>query len=766
MGEPAGKYLGRYFGNYYLQQLIGEGGFSEVYLGEHRYLHTSAAIKVLNTRLTSEQFDQFRQEAQTIHALQHAGIVRLFDFGVEDDIPFMAMSYAPKGSLRERYPAGTRLPLPAIILLVKEIAAALHYAHQQHVIHRDVKPENVLIGPDDQLILSDFGIAVVMSNTHTLRTQQIVGTVAYMAPEQLRKKPQRASDQYALAVLVYEWLCGELPFDGSPIEVALQHLQEPPPPLQGKVPALPPAVEQVVLKALEKEPGQRFPTIQAFADTLEQAAQPGAEEALTTPAQACPTDVLTVSTPGTTTPAKAPATARRQQPDESPDRGIAVWVSWPERRRRNPLPRSKRVMIAALVTLALLGLGTARLLGVFFAASQHTTAIAAAQTPLLPLGTAPGDWVEPGFDAQNTDNNFAEHTLNVSNVSLMQPAWLGFADSGPPVLYNVAFVIGQGVMYFTNGPSVIAIDAKTGKTPATFSLAPYTSYSTPALVGDQLFVSSGPGNVLAVNLRTGAVDEIGSFEPPLEGWTYPAPVAANGIIYDVSQGQAAYAIDIQTHRILWQTPLVDVSSSPAVGDGVVYVSGIQHLYALDARTGSLLWQTRDEQKAAEGNQYTEFSAPVVGPRFIYTTVGQYLLAYPRDCSNLCDPAWSFQSVSLFRSSPAFADGRVFASTDGDQAQDDILYALDGNTGKALWDAFEFGPTGLPPIIANGVLYLTDGDADLSAYDASGCGLARCHALWLYTMLDNGEHWSAISRLVAGRYYTLTSNGEIIAFGLP
>src|SRR5579885_2049586 len=118
-----------------------------------------------------------------------------------------------------------------------------------------------------------------------------------MAPEQLRKKPQRASDQYALAVLVYEWLCGELPFDGSPIEVALQHRQEPPPPLQGKVPALPPAVEQVVLKALEKEPGQRFPTIQAFADALEQAAQPGAEEALTTPAQACPTDVLTVSTP-------------------------------------------------------------------------------------------------------------------------------------------------------------------------------------------------------------------------------------------------------------------------------------------------------------------------------------------------------------------------------------------------------------------------------------------------------------------------------------
>lgn len=111
MDEQPGKYVGRTFGSYRLQKLIGEGGFSEVYLGEHLFLKTPAAIKVLNTRLTSAEFEQFRQEAQTINSLQHPGIVRLFDFGVEADIPFMAMSYAPKGSLRELYPAGSRLPL-------------------------------------------------------------------------------------------------------------------------------------------------------------------------------------------------------------------------------------------------------------------------------------------------------------------------------------------------------------------------------------------------------------------------------------------------------------------------------------------------------------------------------------------------------------------------------------------------------------------------------------------------------------------------------
>jgi serine/threonine protein kinase len=271
MSEPTGKYLGRTFGNYRLEQLIGEGGFSEVYLGEQRFLGTPAAIKVLNTRLTRAEFEQFRQEAQTINTLQHPGIVQLFDFGVESDIPYMAMSYAPKGSLRDLYPVGSCLPLATVVSLVNQIAAALQYAHHHRVVHRDVKPENLLIGPDDQILLSDFGIAVVLHNTYSLRTQQLVGTVAYMAPEQLRKKAQPASDQYALGILAYEWVCGAVPFDGSPIEVAVQHLNEPPPSLRRNVPSLPSAVEAVVLKALAKEPGQRFPTIEAFAETLEQA---------------------------------------------------------------------------------------------------------------------------------------------------------------------------------------------------------------------------------------------------------------------------------------------------------------------------------------------------------------------------------------------------------------------------------------------------------------------------------------------------------------
>jgi serine/threonine protein kinase/sugar lactone lactonase YvrE len=265
MNEQSGRYVGRTFGSYRLQKLIGKSGFSEVYLGEQRSLGTQAAIKILDTSLNSAEFERFRREAQTIKSLQHPGIARLFDVGIEGDTPFMAMSYAPRGSLKDWYPAGSRLPLETVVSLVNQIAAVLQYAHQRRVVHGNLKPENLLIGPDDEILLSDFGIELVLHNT-----QQPAGNVTYVAPEQLRKKAQPASDQYALAVLAYEWLCGEPPFAGSPAEVAARQLNEPPPSLRGKVSALPAAVEAVFLKALAKEPGQRFPTIEAFAQALEQ----------------------------------------------------------------------------------------------------------------------------------------------------------------------------------------------------------------------------------------------------------------------------------------------------------------------------------------------------------------------------------------------------------------------------------------------------------------------------------------------------------------
>ncbi len=182
-------------GNYRLIRPLGQGGFADVYLGEHLYLDTQAAIKVLQMRLTAEDRQSFLDEARTIAHLRHANIVRILEYDVAPDgIPFLIMEYAPNGTLRQHHPKGTVLTPAEIVPYVRQVAAALQYAHDQKLIHRDVKPENMLLGRKDTVLLSDFGLAIIVQSSRD-RLQTVAGTVTYMAPEQLQGKPGPASDQ-------------------------------------------------------------------------------------------------------------------------------------------------------------------------------------------------------------------------------------------------------------------------------------------------------------------------------------------------------------------------------------------------------------------------------------------------------------------------------------------------------------------------------------------------------------------------------------------
>jgi eukaryotic-like serine/threonine-protein kinase len=261
--------IGQQLANYRLIRILGQGGFADVYLGEHVYLNTQAAIKVLQMRLTDDDKQSFLYEARTIARLKHPSIVRILEYDVVDSIPCLVMEYAPNGTLRQCHPKGTILPPDSIIPYVRQVAAALQYAHDRKLIHRDVKPENMLLSYKNAVLLSDFGLAVIAQSSRE-RLQTVAGTVTYMAPEQLQGKACPASDQYALAAVVYEWLSGDRLFSGSFIEVATQHVLVPPPSLRNKLPAFPLAIDQVIQKALAKNPEERFASVLEFARAFEQ----------------------------------------------------------------------------------------------------------------------------------------------------------------------------------------------------------------------------------------------------------------------------------------------------------------------------------------------------------------------------------------------------------------------------------------------------------------------------------------------------------------
>ncbi|MBA2395613.1 MAG: protein kinase [Ktedonobacteraceae bacterium] len=263
---------GQKLGNYQLERFLGHGGFAEVYLGKHIYLNTYAAIKVLQRQSSDEALEKFLQEARIIAGLKHPHIVGVLDFGIEEQRPFLVMAYVPHGTLRRRYGRGKALSPVIILPHVQQIAGALQYAHERKIIHRDVKPENMLLDGSNAVQLSDFGLALRERSTyHSVHSSDSAGTTVYMSPEQLKGKPSTASDQYALGVVMYEWLCGCLPFDGPDISIVVQHLHEPPVPLREHIPTLSPEIEAVVLKALEKDPKQRFANMQELAAAFTEA---------------------------------------------------------------------------------------------------------------------------------------------------------------------------------------------------------------------------------------------------------------------------------------------------------------------------------------------------------------------------------------------------------------------------------------------------------------------------------------------------------------
>ena len=270
---------GQQLGKYRLKSILGIGGFATVYLGTHVILQRDAAIKVLKEIvLNEEDLAGFLTEARVISNLIHPNIIKVLDANIEmqkghgdGSIPYLVMDYAQQGSLRKRHERNTTVAFKQIAFYVEQLALALDYAHKQDVLHLDVKPENVLVMSSGNIVLSDFGIAVTGhdSNKPLLKKDDVVvGTALYTAPERYNQTARRACDQYSLAVVVYEWLTGRCPFVGTVNQIIAEHIGKLPPPLYGTYDHITKEINDVVLRALAKDPAARYPSILDFSQAL------------------------------------------------------------------------------------------------------------------------------------------------------------------------------------------------------------------------------------------------------------------------------------------------------------------------------------------------------------------------------------------------------------------------------------------------------------------------------------------------------------------
>jgi predicted Ser/Thr protein kinase len=272
--RAADDLIGATLGNCVIEGLLGEGGMARVYRAHQSHLERDVAIKVLPPYYAAdpEFVERFKDEARAMAKLKHPNIVTVHDAGAESGRLYIIMEYVNGGNLRQRIAAG--LTLPETARIVRQVASALAYAHANGVIHRDVKPMNVLMDTNGRAVLSDFGIAKLMARTASLtKVGAGVGTPEYMSPEQCSGAPADArSDIYALGVMLYEMLTGRTPFVADNYTaLAHAHIYEPVPPPSQLNPRISPAVQAVVLMALEKEPSHRFQKATDMAVALEQA---------------------------------------------------------------------------------------------------------------------------------------------------------------------------------------------------------------------------------------------------------------------------------------------------------------------------------------------------------------------------------------------------------------------------------------------------------------------------------------------------------------
>ncbi len=256
-------------GRYVLRELLGSGGMAKAYLAHDEVLDRDIALKVLREQYAEndEFVERFRREARSAAALSHPNVVSIYDRGeFEDGTYYIAMEYLPGGTLKDRILERGTLPSSTVVEVANQVAEALRAAHEKGVVHRDIKPQNVLVTENGAMKVADFGIARAAAATTISRTSVVLGTVTYMAPEQAMGEPASPrSDLYSLGVVLYEMLTGEVPFKAeTPVAISMKHVNEPPRALRELNSEIPEGIEVLTMKLLSKAPQDRHQSADAL----------------------------------------------------------------------------------------------------------------------------------------------------------------------------------------------------------------------------------------------------------------------------------------------------------------------------------------------------------------------------------------------------------------------------------------------------------------------------------------------------------------------
>lgn len=364
--------LSRQLANFRLERVIGRGGMAQIYYGWDVKLQRPVAVKVIDARFRGNPAyaKRFVHEAQAVAAWRHENIAQIHYADEEDDLYYFVMEYIDGldlGQVLTEHAAQNKLvPQADVLRIGRSVASALDYAHSKNVIHRDVKPSNVMVANDGRVVLTDFGLALDVQQGSV---GEVFGTAHYISPEQARRSSDAVpqSDIYSLGVMLYEMLTGVVPFDDpSPTSVAIQHITKPPPAPTSINPALNLETEAVLLKALSKSPHERYQTGAALTTALEAALK---SSGVVTDPQPRPVSSAQVALPVT-----APAPVVTSSPKQSPSH-LPLWAAF------------TGCALFAVVGIILVGIFSASSLGHLFRANMLSVEVTATPSPVRPLAS-------------------------------------------------------------------------------------------------------------------------------------------------------------------------------------------------------------------------------------------------------------------------------------------------------------------------------------------------------------------------------------------